>query len=656
MRDREESDPRGLSATSRVLVNLTDVNDVSITGVVLANNAMPTAGGGRVIVRGTNFGSVWGDPSLVLDVRYRCDGTQPVNATTGAVNPSACVYAAYNCSVTRPNTEITCNFPEGSGSGHLWRVSVSGAATLSSLSRATDENVQATTYLPPSITSVAAPLLSTRGGQVVNITGANFGPAGTPASATYGGGRFNAGRCVVASHTFMTCISAEGVGVGHTWVVTVDGQTSAPSAATTSYLPPTLSGLAPLPLGQGVYNLSSLALLRTAGGDTLELTGSNFGPVTTIPGSTLTQAALLASTLPIAEVSNGRACLIALCRVVVAHTTMHCVTQPGVGVGYAWAVRVGGQYSGISAVRTAYHPPRLTRVYGDGAFGSPTEGGPKLLVAGQFFGRGALDGDVAPVRCAVHDVVHEPMYPLEVAFGRLLPDNTTLRREFRAVDCAVETTDVLLGCLMGPGTGKDHHWRVGVDGQWTDLLPTSTFYSPPFVTQLDGGPAAIAAKTQGGEWLMVNGSNFGDDISVVTRVSYGPTGVEFNLTGCTMLTPHSSMNCTTSRGVGINLGFSIVVDELVSLAPKTTYNPPRITSIPNLLAGYSTRVSGGLHGARAPCAVRRAPCAAVLRARHFWYLRWWLACVHAWKRRCCVLSPSPPPTPHLAGGACVSSG
>ncbi len=89
---------------------------------------------------------------------------------------------------------------------------------------------------------------------------------------------------------------------------------------------------------------------------------------------------------------------------------------------------------------------------------------------------------------------------------------------------------------------------------------------------------------------MLNGSNFGDDINVVSQVTYGPTGVEYQLTGCYLLSNHTSLNCTTSPGVGINLGFSIIVDELVSLAPKTTYNRPTITSIPNLLVGYSTRV------------------------------------------------------------------
>jgi hypothetical protein len=101
------------------------------------------------------------------------------------------------------------------------------------------------------------------------------------------------------------------------------------------------------------------------------------------------------------------------------------------------------------------------------------------------------------------------------------------------------------------------------------------------------------------QWLMINGSNFGNDITVISRVSYGPTGAEFLMVDCTMLTPHTSLNCTTSPGVGIGLGFSMVVDKQESLAPTTTYRPPVIVSVPDIRTqGYSTRV----RGATVPCA------------------------------------------------------
>jgi hypothetical protein len=67
-----------------------------------------------------------------------------------------------------------------------------------------------------------------------------------------------------------------GVGVGYRWVVTVGGQASLPSAQTTSFSQPVVSlvelrlaGGASVPLVQG---------MPTAGGATLVLSGTNFGP------------------------------------------------------------------------------------------------------------------------------------------------------------------------------------------------------------------------------------------------------------------------------------------------------------------------------------------------------------------------------------------
>ena len=92
------------------------------------------------------------------------------------------------------------------------------------------------------------------------------------------------------------------------------------------------------------------------------------------------------------------------------------------------------------------------------------------------------------------------------------------------------------------------------------------------------------------QWLTITGSNFGADSSVVMRVSYGPTGTEFVARNCTIVVPHTTLECLTPPGVGIGLGFSVVVDKQESSAPRTSYNPPSNISISNLLAGYSTRV------------------------------------------------------------------
>ena len=241
---------------------------------------------------------MWGDPSIKLDLRYRCDLTAPVDAS-GVISRSACQYVATNCSVTRPNTQITCQAAPGSGVNHAWRVEVSGAPAVSNPRASTSDNMQTTSYQPPVITSIVAPTLQTRGGQAVrcvlvfsvvasrcqtpglkvlcvctlacvgSLLGYNFGLPGTPASATYNYGLYAATSCTVLSQSTITCNSNHGVGVNHTWIVTVDGQPSAPSTATTTYQLPIVYSLQLPDAAYNSKNLTSFWMLDTAGGDTI---------------------------------------------------------------------------------------------------------------------------------------------------------------------------------------------------------------------------------------------------------------------------------------------------------------------------------------------------------------------------------------------------
>jgi hypothetical protein len=213
----------------------------------------------------------------------------------------------------------------------------------------------------------------------------------------------------------------------------------------------------------------------------------------------------------------------------------------------------------------------------------------QILIAGSFFGE-VSPPELEGMQCTLSGVYHNGSFPIDVTYGHVFPnDNTTLRTTFVATACELQTAHSRIACLMGVGTGREHFWRVSIDGQMTPLSPSESFYAPPFVTLLDGD-AAEAARTQGGEWLRINGSNFGTDVTVISRVSYGPTGVEFNATNCSIVMPHTSLMCLTAEGVGAGLGFSIVVDRQESSTPKSTYNAPAIASIPDLQPSYTTRV------------------------------------------------------------------
>ena len=81
----------------------------------------------------------------------------------------------------------------------------------------------------------------------------------------------NVSSCVrdVVAHAWLRCNVPGGVGVGHRWTVVVGGQSSGPSIATTSYMQPSLLLLS----GVGSANAN------TDGGQTVNLNGYNFGPV-----------------------------------------------------------------------------------------------------------------------------------------------------------------------------------------------------------------------------------------------------------------------------------------------------------------------------------------------------------------------------------------
>ncbi len=139
------------------------------------------------------------------------------------------------------------------------------------------------------------------------------------------------------------CIIPAGVGVGYRWVVTVGGQASLPSTQTTSFSPPVVSlvelrlaGGAPVPLVQGV---------PTAGGATLVLSGTNFGPVASL-------VRVLWNGVPVPGV-----------RFEVAHSVLVVPTLPGAGRHVNVTLVVGEQgalwtASAMDAV-LSYSPPAI---------------------------------------------------------------------------------------------------------------------------------------------------------------------------------------------------------------------------------------------------------------------------------------------------------
>merc|ERR1711871_645474 len=101
--------------------------------------------------------------------------------------------------------------------------------------------------------------------------------ADTKLVVTYGGldsRRYEAQSCVAVSHSEIQCASAHGRGWNHSVQVTVAGVTGPPSIVKLRYATPTISGIA----GHGAK------LAMTKGGQLLEISGNNFGPVGSLKG------------------------------------------------------------------------------------------------------------------------------------------------------------------------------------------------------------------------------------------------------------------------------------------------------------------------------------------------------------------------------------
>ena len=122
--------------------------------------------------------------------------------------------------------------------------------------------------------------MATVGSEAMYLVGTNMGPVGTGGSdvvVTYGSAgnpQYTATGCAVdVAHTRMRCVSVAGVGASHVWTVSVGGVagvTSSGSSGMTSYTPPSVS------------SFPGLSVLRTEGGETVALAGSNFGPLSSV--------------------------------------------------------------------------------------------------------------------------------------------------------------------------------------------------------------------------------------------------------------------------------------------------------------------------------------------------------------------------------------
>lgn len=173
-------------------------------------------------------------------------------------------------------------------------------------------------------------------------------------------------------------------------------------------------------------------------------------------------------------------------------------------------------------------------------------------------------------------------FPLQLNFGPFGSpiDSVTFgrggRSEFIAFGCFLAEQHYNITCFTPVGAGAGHSFFVVVDGQ-SSVAP-STNYGPPRVSYFSG-PGAVDAKTDGGQIVDITGDFFSIQ-AYLQRVTYGPTGTEFDARTCYLRENHTVLRCLTAPGTGRKLYWSItVLAQTSGLSSNTTsYEPPVISA------------------------------------------------------------------------------
>ena len=310
-----------INGTLALCVTPVPAASFAVLSIILFGGAVPQYFFPRLLALppGREFGPL--SPHAIDEVRYgRGD------------NASAYEFVAVDCVVVVAHRQIKCLTAEGAGTQLIWAVTVDGQRSRTAT----------TSYAGPEIMSISGSSISaaaTDGSESVVLHGTNFGPNAVTSSpprsfleaVTYGpvtGKEYAAVGCVVVSHTTIRCSTVASTGTALRWLVTVRGQRSPLSVATTHVAPPVLQRMAP-------------HTVSTAGGTKVRLLGYNLG-----------LADRLSSVHVVVREQNGhvvvvRPSLATVETTVMVNTkrTVSGVVNPGDRIGGTLRVGVNGQYT-----------------------------------------------------------------------------------------------------------------------------------------------------------------------------------------------------------------------------------------------------------------------------------------------------------------------
>ena len=592
----EQEGPRSLVYTSYTPALVSAVSPAS-----LISPGMRTSGGDVITISGMNFGPVTNihlAPNVVSAV-YQAAAWR--GWTSAELAGKA--LAARRCNVTVNHTEMQCYSAPGVGHHQLWKLSV-GAQPSTSLTN------PFTSYRAPAIDWIdVRGALNTSGGEEVTLVGTDFGPlrgdnriaanysnSNLVVTSPFAGSNFRARHCnVTVAHVRVICESVEGVGFDQAWSITV-GHQAHNSPQTTSYEAPHILQTTP-----------SVAAFTTQGGESMTLTGRNFGPV--LADNVVASWYLNEASYNLA----GEQFDAVDCHVTVAHAQIVCTTIVGVGFEQTWRVQVGAQTSTPSVGWTSYALPQITAIDSDETHVHrlATEGSQTIILSGSEFGPVSNDNTVL------------------AAFTTTNIDAQDLASKTHNVHCNVTVAHQQIKCPTAVGVGSNFTWRVTVGEQRGNASVATTSYARPLVLGFDKNARRLS--TQGGEPVTITGTNFGPvtapgaayensifaeyrayerptpvasggsdatDGSLLARRTFGPgvdlAGSVFTATFCNVTVDHTEIVCVSAEGVGAYFRWSLSVGGQwgnTAAAPPdafASYDPPRVDTILSAAMGGGT--------------------------------------------------------------------
>jgi hypothetical protein len=413
--------------------------------------------------------------------------------------------------------------------------------------------------------------LSTLGGDVVVVRGVSVGsatPGGLtkPPAGVVGLEYWDAAAVPVHVFHASECLVVEGGSgiAGEVRCVTVPGVGPVSSVRLSVY--GQVSPVFPVGLKHAAPIVTSVdpPLLDTAGGESVRVNGTGFGP----------------AGLPWSPSLHLGPLTLTGCTVVQDDTYAECVSVPTSAAQAPGDLVVGLEVaaSRSSAPAMRLRSPCLASVSLQTPSGlGSTVGGDGVLLSGRHFGVAGTPVDFAVYGPGValqaegdvdNGTAVEGVPPLQALTGVLGGGSParSIRPLHVATQCRVTVSHVTVACVTAPGVGSGHMWALGIGGAVSSLCSGSvvddvtTGYAPPALVSLAVTGAGVdgGVVTEGGSFVTLTGTNLGTGVSALdaTNVAVLVSGVAM---GSVVVTSATSMTFVAPAGFG---GGHVVVVEV----------------------------------------------------------------------------------------------